>query len=412
MSLIGSRIRKWAPFVKDAVVEKEVSSEQVNQPEPTDGPPLVLLVPDASGRASFQFNSFPNAATAIDYINVWFRAQQEAGVIAFWALADEPVRDSGEEQAAERVVLIRDAEKTGIVYLFSFVDNEGAQDFVRSETESGIDLDSVLVYWAAPIRIDADDAGSVRLTPEFPPAVGDPYHDDCIDQFTNEQFNEVPEGPQPVGWARVIGRNVQISQQVKEPLAAATVASIPIPVKPARTAQEPLASIPAEVAVETPQPVGWARVIGRNVQISQRVEEPVAAVTVASHAIPGEPVQAKVEEPLATISAETAVVEQVAAVQGKPARSQPTRQSRQRAAPEPSPLAEPVAAPDETAQPPSWFTESDGHPPLDGDTWRNDGFHDLPAPDLGKELEKVLNVKRWELQEGPFRGFQSPPGRF
>jgi hypothetical protein len=25
---------------------------------------------------------------------------------------------------------------------------------------------------------------------------------------------------------------------------------------------------------------------------------------------------------------------------------------------------------------------------------------------------RVLQIKRWEVQEGPFRGFNSPPGRF
>lgn len=28
------------------------------------------------------------------------------------------------------------------------------------------------------------------------------------------------------------------------------------------------------------------------------------------------------------------------------------------------------------------------------------------------ETSKVLQVKRWEVQDGPFRGFGSPPGRF
>lgn len=28
------------------------------------------------------------------------------------------------------------------------------------------------------------------------------------------------------------------------------------------------------------------------------------------------------------------------------------------------------------------------------------------------DTSKVLQVKRWEVQEGPFRGFNSPPGRF
>ncbi len=28
------------------------------------------------------------------------------------------------------------------------------------------------------------------------------------------------------------------------------------------------------------------------------------------------------------------------------------------------------------------------------------------------ETSKVLEKRRWEVQEGPFRGFNSPPGRF
>jgi hypothetical protein len=28
------------------------------------------------------------------------------------------------------------------------------------------------------------------------------------------------------------------------------------------------------------------------------------------------------------------------------------------------------------------------------------------------DTSKVLQIKRWEAQDGPFRGFNSPPGRF
>lgn len=28
------------------------------------------------------------------------------------------------------------------------------------------------------------------------------------------------------------------------------------------------------------------------------------------------------------------------------------------------------------------------------------------------DLSRFLHEKRWEVQEGPFRGFGSPPGRF
>jgi hypothetical protein len=28
------------------------------------------------------------------------------------------------------------------------------------------------------------------------------------------------------------------------------------------------------------------------------------------------------------------------------------------------------------------------------------------------EMSRLLEDRRWEIQEGPFRGFGSPPGRF
>ena len=28
------------------------------------------------------------------------------------------------------------------------------------------------------------------------------------------------------------------------------------------------------------------------------------------------------------------------------------------------------------------------------------------------QTSRVLQIKRWEVREGPFRGFNSPPGRF
>ena len=44
----------------------------------------------------------------------------------------------------------------------------------------------------------------------------------------------------------------------------------------------------------------------------------------------------------------------------------------------------------------SWERVEDPRPP-DGET---------------SEPDKVLDIKRWEVHEGPFRGFNSPPGRF
>jgi hypothetical protein len=40
---------------------------------------------------------------------------------------------------------------------------------------------------------------------------------------------------------------------------------------------------------------------------------------------------------------------------------------------------------------------------------------DCPAEsgdDTSREMSKLLADRRWEPKEGPFQGFQSPPGRF
>lgn len=41
--------------------------------------------------------------------------------------------------------------------------------------------------------------------------------------------------------------------------------------------------------------------------------------------------------------------------------------------------------------------------------------HEDSAPeraDISREMSRLLESPRWEVQEGPFRGFGSPPGRF
>ena len=32
--------------------------------------------------------------------------------------------------------------------------------------------------------------------------------------------------------------------------------------------------------------------------------------------------------------------------------------------------------------------------------------------EISREMSRLLESRRWEVQEGPFRGFGSPPGRF
>jgi hypothetical protein len=49
------------------------------------------------------------------------------------------------------------------------------------------------------------------------------------------------------------------------------------------------------------------------------------------------------------------------------------------------------------------------------DTGRDDDRESDAASerkDVSPEMSKLLNARRWETREEPFRGFGSPPGRF
>ncbi len=400
MSLIANRVRKWSPFAKNEQTQVEATRKIVAEVEHS-GPPLVLLVSDASGRASYQFNSFPDAAAAREFVKAWFPTQQDGGVIAFWALEAEQAPAAGEDASAEPLVLIRDEAKGGVVYLFSFVDMEGAHAFVRSEMESGVDRDSVLIYWAAQVRMNVDEAGSVTFTPEFPPNSNDAQRSEFIkDEITIDAGPLAPEVPPTSGWARVIGRNVQASQQVEAVAPISAPASVKTQLVEAKTRVAPIRA--AAPTVET-----VAEITVAPVEAAARAVAPVEPIQVV--AAESAPVEAVRQEEL--VAAAIATTEKIQNHNGAPKRAA-ERRPRARILKGEGLLAEEVQVLDEPAGPPKWFEAKDGVPPLDGDTWRNDGFHDLEMPDINEQLEKVLKVKRWELQEGPFQGFQSPPGRF
>ncbi len=352
MSLFGRRGRSG----KSASAEAGRKSEIALTPEGPSDPPLVLLVADASGRASFKLHSFQDVQAAKEFIRYWFRGELEGGVVAFWALTEEPARTE-EPEPTEPLVLIRDAEKQGVVYLFSFVDIEAAHSFAQAEVEAGASLGSLLIYWAAAVRIEVDTEGSVRLTPDSPPS-GANVH------YYEESRNaiEVPafEAPPASGWARVIGCNMQVSQPAAEPALVASVAT-------ALDAAPVATPAPESIAAEEPAPVAAAK-------------------------------------EAAPVKAQASVV-----------RSRPKRTSAHRprkvASERFEPMAEAEMPEPNGKEPPSWFEAKDGEPPREGNTWRNDGFHDIDF-DMERELAKVLQVKRWEVQDAPFQGFESPPGRF
>ena len=77
---------------------------------------------------------------------------------AFWAMTEEPkgARDSG----AEPLVMISDTSRDGVVYLFSFVDIDSAQEFLRDEVERGTKPDTMFLYWAVQVKREVDRWGT------------------------------------------------------------------------------------------------------------------------------------------------------------------------------------------------------------------------------------------------------------
>jgi hypothetical protein len=149
------------------------ADEQAEGRRPADGPQprLMLLVCDASGPGSYRLHTFEDATSALAFVQFWFPKGFDHGIIAFWAAHQEPVwrADSEAGTPAEAVILVRDEAKPGIVYPYSLSNMSLAHSWIAKEAARGLNLRSVLVYWAASVRIETDGSGAVRLSPAAPP---------------------------------------------------------------------------------------------------------------------------------------------------------------------------------------------------------------------------------------------------
>src|SRR5437867_10243295 len=80
-----------------------------SNPDTHSGPPLIMLVADANGVASYRLHTYRDAESAQAFLNYWFPKDAHTGVVAFWALTAEP--DAAPDTAVEPMVLVRDAAK-------------------------------------------------------------------------------------------------------------------------------------------------------------------------------------------------------------------------------------------------------------------------------------------------------------
>ncbi len=130
---------------------------------------LMMLMPDASGIATYQQHTFFAASEAEAYLVSILRGDVQEGTIMFWGLTWQPSDNGHREVEAEPVVLIRDPSRPGLVYTFSFVDLDSAYDFVRHEMKAGLDLNQTAIFWAVPAEATANHWGEITVTPSEPP---------------------------------------------------------------------------------------------------------------------------------------------------------------------------------------------------------------------------------------------------
>jgi hypothetical protein len=146
------RSQRERPADGDAHLETN-QEKRAGPPEPRD---LLLLIP-ADGGLSFRLFAFAGQEAAAAYIaRLASPIDSKPRHVAFRAL-HSPVVPEGTTGPLEAVVLVRDAHRPGIVDLYSFVDMDSANAFLKQDGAHGRDLRHVLVYWAAPVQLALPD---------------------------------------------------------------------------------------------------------------------------------------------------------------------------------------------------------------------------------------------------------------
>jgi hypothetical protein len=362
MAWFGDRLLRRGPFRGKSFAQLNMpAGDAGNDAESTPG--LIVLVPDAYGRASYQAHHFPEIEPASEFVQYWYRANPPSGLIAFWALTWEPAAQHqwDSDAAAEPLVLIRDEQRPGTVYPFSFVDISSAHSFIRQEARWAVDLARVSVYWALPVAVEATSDGAYRLRGEPP---------------------RQRAGAQAAPTSGVSDQAAQSATFEEEPIGRVVR---PAPFAP--PAQEPDAlDDPATSADDAADRLSWRAAETEAAENGNRWARPAAS-------------DAPDDKP----AAET------------PGPLQPTLPVNIQGAPE---AVHPDPSPESGA--------ASGSPdPIDAEcvsclvaevesSISAASDHDTPRLecDICHEVRKVLHRKRWDEQDEPFRGFDSPPGRF
>jgi hypothetical protein len=146
--------------------QEEPQEEMQTVIESDAGPSLMILLPDAGGIAAYALHSFPSTEVAELYLDSTLRGQIPHGAVAFWALTTAPP-----VHGSELLVLIKDVRRKSVtsVYPFSFRTLEPAYDFIREEMMRGLQLNNVMLYWAASAVIEVNVHGQAAVHPDSAP---------------------------------------------------------------------------------------------------------------------------------------------------------------------------------------------------------------------------------------------------
>lgn len=452
----------WLGLKKRPAHEPEEVEEEP-QPLPPLPPVLNLLVPDNAGVTSFRLKQFFAVEEAAEFIQT---LPSISGLHAFWGLHEQPAADTN----GEAMVLIRATEGSQTVYVVSFVDLASALSFARFEVKRGMNPNLLLIYWAEIVDVDADETG-VHLSPDRPPFV----HQARSQSNTYVEAPEAPPAPTAAepepqlfeadepgarvpaaadltetvvppdqAWEREAEEEFEqfvaeledevIEAPLPEPEPVAIEEVGPIAgAEPERMAAEE----PEPPASEEPEPVAVAEtdiVMAERPEIAAQTGEPEArAVEVAEAAASQqpEPAVAAVESGVAEeeIDIEREALAFLKEASGA-APAEPEAAPREEAAPEPGAMEPPETAIEgapEISEPervdgPVAVSEADteappepaagGAAPAQTPPSAPVEDEDASGEDLIREVEKILRVKRWDKRDSPFRGFDSPPGRF
>jgi len=404
--------KKLWPFKGEGPPVVELEPE-LDIAEPEFGAPrLTMLVADASGFASFKEHTFYDAETAAQFIRTWYGKRLDHGIIAFWAMTQQPdVRpEPGADAAVEAIVIVRDEAFEDVVYPFSFVDMSEANEFIRFEMVRGVDPSVMQVFWAVPVQLGVTADGSIRI---FPDAAPDAIREALIapprEFVKSEPVGAAKVSPTVIEWSAAATEDDPIEALFRKVRSGAEDGFEDGEAAFEAKGETVEFTVEAGVGDETRQEAAMDTGSVAN-EIGDR-EEASLDETTEDGKIVAEDERVELVEILASDEAEGSPAEGAGEADEATERAGDTAGSDLDAGEQ---LTDAGTGAFDDAMAPIVAEIITAGEPAGTEFPAGRAFASDKAARINsrEELQKVLKVRRWDEQSGPFRGFDSPPGRF